>query len=36
MTLGEYPDKVDPRYLVSLDHFLKNEFDIGKFRDIGQ
>jgi len=35
MTLGEHPDKVDPRYLVSLDHYLKNEFDIGKFRDIG-
>jgi hypothetical protein len=35
MTLGEHPRKVDPRYLVSLDHFLKSEFDIGKFRDIG-
>jgi hypothetical protein len=35
MTLGEYPDQVDSRYLVSLDHYLKNEFDIGKFRDIG-
>ncbi len=35
MTLGEHPQKVDPRFLVSLDHFLKSEFDIGKFRDIG-
>jgi ASPIC and UnbV/FG-GAP-like repeat len=35
MTLGEYPDKVDPRYLVSLDRFVKSEFNIGKFRDIG-
>jgi hypothetical protein len=36
MTLGEYPQKVDHRYLISLDHFLKSELDIGKFRDIGQ
>ena len=36
MTLGEYPDKVDPRYLVSLNRFLKSEFDIGKFRDVGE
>jgi ASPIC and UnbV/FG-GAP-like repeat len=36
MTLGEYPGKVDPKYLVSIDHFLKSEFDIGKFRDIGE
>jgi hypothetical protein len=35
MTLGEYPDKVDPRYLIRLDRFFKSEFDIGKFRDIG-
>ena len=35
MTLGEHPSKVDPQYLVSLDHYLHNEFDIGKFRDIG-
>jgi len=34
MTLGEYPGKVDPRHLISLDHFAKSEFDIGKFRDI--
>ena len=35
MTLGEYPDKVDPKYRVPLDHWKKNEFDIGRFRDIG-
>jgi hypothetical protein len=35
MTLGEHPHEVDPRYLIPLDHFLKSEFDIGKFRDIG-
>jgi hypothetical protein len=36
MTLGEYPNKVDPRYLVSLDHFNRSEHGIGKFRDVGQ
>ena len=35
MTLGDYPQKVDHRFLVSLDPYLKSEFDIGKFRDIG-
>ncbi|MDB5386006.1 MAG: repeat protein [Planctomycetaceae bacterium] len=35
MTLGEHPAKVDPKYLVSLEHWKQNEFDIGKFRDIG-
>ena len=35
MTLGEYPDRVDSRYLVSIDRFVRSEFDIGKFRDIG-
>ncbi|MFN0018502.1 MAG: CRTAC1 family protein [Pirellulaceae bacterium] len=35
MTLGEHPQKVDPRQLLSLDKFMKSEFDIGKFRDIG-
>src|SRR5262249_49747305 len=35
MTLGEHPDKVAPKFLISLDHYLKSEFDIGKFRDIG-
>ena len=35
MTLGEHPDKVDPRFLISLDRFRNSEFDIGKFRDVG-
>ncbi len=35
MTLGEHPDKVDPRYLISLKHFRESEFNIGKFRDVG-
>jgi hypothetical protein len=35
MTLGEHPDKVDPRFLISLDRYRKSEFDIGKFRDVG-
>jgi hypothetical protein len=35
MTLGEHPDRVDPRYVIRLDRFLKSEFDIGRFRDIG-
>jgi hypothetical protein len=35
MTLGEHPDKVDPRFLVSLDRYRNSEFNIGKFRDIG-
>jgi hypothetical protein len=36
MTLGEHPDNVDPRYLISLDRYRNSEFDIGKFRDIGR
>jgi hypothetical protein len=35
MTLGEHPQKVDSRFLVSLDHFRESEFDIGRFRDVG-
>ena len=35
MTLGEYPDKVDSRFLISLDRYCKSEFDIGRFRDVG-
>ena len=35
MTLGEHPDKVDPRLLISLDRFRDSKADIGKFRDIG-
>ncbi|MBI3862803.1 MAG: CRTAC1 family protein [Planctomycetia bacterium] len=35
MTLGEHPDQVDPRFVLTLDHFRKSEFDIGRFRDVG-
>ena len=35
MTLGEHPDQVDPRFLISLDRFNRNEHGIGKFREIG-
>ncbi len=34
MTLGEYPDEVDPRFRLNLDHFFHSEFDIGAFRDV--
>jgi hypothetical protein len=35
MTLGQHPREVNPKYLIPLDHYLKSEFDIGTFRDIG-
>lgn len=35
MTLGEHPHQVDPKYLISLEKWNENEFDIGRFRDIG-
>lgn len=35
MTLGEWPDRVDPKYRIDLSNYLKSEFDIGRFRDIG-
>ncbi|WP_165073747.1 CRTAC1 family protein [Paludisphaera rhizosphaerae] len=35
MTLGQYPDKVDPRFLLDLGPFVKSEFDVGRFRDVG-
>jgi hypothetical protein len=35
MTLGEHPEKVDPRFRIALDSFCQSEFPIGKFRDIG-
>jgi FG-GAP-like repeat/ASPIC and UnbV len=34
MTLGEYPDRVDPRFRLNLDRFVHSEFDIGPFRDV--
>jgi hypothetical protein len=35
MTLGEYPDGVDPRHLVTLGHYLNPEAALGPFRDVG-
>jgi hypothetical protein len=35
MTLGQYPAKVDSRYLIALDRFRDSEFTIGRFRDVG-
>lgn len=34
MTLGEHPDKVDQRYLMTIERFVNSEFDIGRFRDV--
>lgn len=34
MTLGEHPEEVDPKYLITIDRFVKSEFDIGQFRDV--
>ena len=35
MTLGEYPQGIDSRYLLPIEPFLNSEFDIGRFHDIG-
>ncbi|MBM3983411.1 MAG: CRTAC1 family protein, partial [Planctomycetes bacterium] len=35
MTLGEHPGGVDPRFVLTLDTFVRSEFDIGRFRDVG-
>ena len=35
MTLGEHPGQVDEKHRISLEHFARNEFDIGRFRDVG-
>jgi hypothetical protein len=35
MTLGEHPKSVKPGRLLTLDPYLKSEFDIGRFRDVG-
>jgi hypothetical protein len=35
MTLGQHPKLVPPQYLISLDKYVRSEFDIGRFRDIG-
>lgn len=34
MTLGQYPEKVDPRYRISLDKLAQSKFNIGEFQDI--
>lgn len=36
MTLGEHPQLIDPKHLLKPDRYLNSEFDIGRFRDIGQ
>ncbi len=36
MTLGEYPEKVDPKLRLSLYRYVNSEFDIGKFHDVGE
>jgi hypothetical protein len=35
MTLGEHPDKVPPRFLISIDQYNSADNGIGKFRDVG-
>ncbi len=35
MTLGEFPDKVDKRFVLSLDKFNDDKHSIGKFIDVG-
>ncbi len=35
MTLGEYPERVNPRFRLDLERFFHSELDIGKFRDVG-
>lgn len=34
MTLGEYPQGVDPRFRIPFERFTQSEFDIGRFRDV--
>ena len=36
MTLGEYPQGVNPRHRLNLDAFKKSEFDLGRFPDISR
>jgi len=36
MTLGEYPDQVNPAFLISLEPFRRDEFPLGRFRDVGE
>lgn len=36
MTLGEHPEKVDPRFFLTLEAYNSNEHAIGRFRDVGE
>ncbi len=36
MTLGEHPDRVDPRYLISLDRYAQSAEGLKKFTDVGE
>ena len=35
LTLGEHPEKVDPRFVVHLEKYTNAEHSFGKFRDVG-
>jgi hypothetical protein len=35
MTLGEFPQKIDPSRLLTLAPYMNPEFNIGRFRDVG-
>jgi hypothetical protein len=35
MTLGEYPDGVDPAFRLDLSGFFQSKFDIGRFHEVG-
>ncbi len=35
MTLAEYPDHVEPRFLLKFDRIDQSDFGIGRFRDVG-
>jgi hypothetical protein len=35
MTLGQYPDRIEPRFLIAFDRLDQAQFGIGRFRDIG-
>ena len=36
MTIGEHPDKVDSMHLIRIDPWVRSEFDLGRFRDVGE
>jgi hypothetical protein len=35
MTLGTYPERVEPRYRIVLDRYARSQHSIGRFRDVG-